>query len=94
MDLAFNSLQRLICQKIQQTKPKIKIQILTLAPTDWSHKKSHGCVWCFRTQCMQGSQIVFGKRYCSCARTKKGQVCLLILPSLWKHFTKMMNILD
>ena len=23
---------------------KMKIQILILAPTDWSHKKSHGCI--------------------------------------------------
>ena len=43
---------------------KMKIQILTFAPTDWSQtKKSHGCVWCFRTHCMQGSQIVFRKSY-------------------------------
>ena len=58
--------------------------------------KGKTVIWCFRTLCIQGSQIVFGKRNFSCARTKKGQVfacwygtaCGSILPRWWIYSTR------
>ena len=70
----FDKMIELLVVKVKTVElTKIKIQILTLTPTDWSHKKIMD-FWCFRIHCMQGTQIVFGKRYFSWARTKKGQV--------------------